>query len=447
MRINKIEIENFMRLKAIQFVPKPGLNHIVGDNGAGKTAFLNAIVCALSGRKSLPVVPVRDGQEMARITLDLGEIIVKWRCKPNRETTVIVESADGARYPSPIKMLERLFGERSIDPLEFWRATPAKRLEMLRAMVKIDLDVDAIEQLNERDYNERKAFNSRANTFAERVKNVEANVNWTMDVVEQDMSALVDALANAMEHNSAIGVASSTRAHRIGEMKKRETEIEELDQQIARLMAKRDERSSELANLREAHLNAAPLPDPVDVTDLRAQMGVAETENARKRNQIHHREQLASAKKELEECQAASARLTAQIEERTKAKNDALAAVKFPVDGLSLGTEDVLFNGLPFSQASSGDAVPISTKIAMQANPELRLLLIRDASLVGRKNMALVAQSAEEEGYQVFMESVRTGSTVGLELEAGEVVAIDGVPVRAEETEAEHAETSVAVGA
>ncbi len=50
MKINKIQIENFRNLESVRLQPKSALNFIIGDNGAGKTSILEAMVVLSRGR-------------------------------------------------------------------------------------------------------------------------------------------------------------------------------------------------------------------------------------------------------------------------------------------------------------------------------------------------------------------------------------------------------------
>ena len=62
MKINKLEIENVKRVKAVKLEPtQNGLTIIGGDNNQGKTSVLDAIAWALGGDKYRPSRPQRDG--------------------------------------------------------------------------------------------------------------------------------------------------------------------------------------------------------------------------------------------------------------------------------------------------------------------------------------------------------------------------------------------------
>ncbi len=109
-------------------------------------------------------------------------------------------------------------------------------------------------------------------------------------------------------------------------------------------------------------------------------------------------------------------------------KSAAISTAKFPVPGLSFGDDGVLFNGIPFNQASSAEQLRVSFAIAASMKPKLPVILIKDGSLLDDHSMDLLRELAREYDAQCWIERVGADD-VGIVLEEGEVVAIDGVPV------------------
>jgi hypothetical protein len=66
--------------------------------------------------------------------------------------------------------------------------------------------------------------------------------------------------------------------------------------------------------------------------------------------------------------------------------------------------------------------------MAMAMSPDLRVILIRDGSLLDSTNMALIEEMAAEHDYQVWLEVVREDGAMGVVIEDGAVIpAIAGV--------------------
>ena len=97
-----------------------------------------------------------------------------------------------------------------------------------------------------------------------------------------------------------------------------------------------------------------------------------------------------------------------------------------PVEGLGVDFDDdgahVMFNGVPFEQASTAEKLRVSTAIAMAANPELRVLRISDGSLLDDKSMAILTEFAGKHDFQLWIELVRPNETTGIILEDGAIV-------------------------
>ena len=79
MKINKLEIENVKRVKAVKIEPtETGLTVIGGPNGQGKTSILDSIAWALGGDRYRPSEAHRQGSVTPpniHITMNNGLVI------------------------------------------------------------------------------------------------------------------------------------------------------------------------------------------------------------------------------------------------------------------------------------------------------------------------------------------------------------------------------------
>jgi hypothetical protein len=110
---------------------------------------------------------------------------------------------------------------------------------------------------------------------------------------------------------------------------------------------------------------------------------------------------------------------------RDKQREEAMARVKFPIDGLAFGDGEVMFDGLPLSQASSAEQIRVSMSIAVALNPKLRVCCIREASFLDEAGLRLIADMAATHDFQVWLEDNRSIDPMAIVLEDG---SIKGAP-------------------
>jgi hypothetical protein len=127
---------------------------------------------------------------------------------------------------------------------------------------------------------------------------------------------------------------------------------------------------------------------------------------------------MATAQTEL---QAEADTLTREMDAIDTEKSAALAAAKMPVPGLGFDVDGVSFNGTPFVQCSSAEQLRISMAMAMAMNPRVRVIRIKDGSLLDAESMTLVAELALEHDFQVWIERVADHGGVGIVIEDGRV--------------------------
>lgn len=425
MRILSLQAQNFKALRAVEITPTGAMVPIIGDNGAGKSSVLDSIYCALAGKKAIPSKPIRRGADSAVIKLDLGEVKVTRKFSGDT-TSVIVEAQSGARFPSPQRMLDDLLGELSFDPLRFANAEPKAQLETLRSLVKLDVDVDALDGQNARDYELRREWNRKVDSLKERVSSLGAGIDSQMETTPIDINALTSRMADASDHNAAI---DRRRANREKTAELRDTLIlraEEKRTAARRLVDEAAALDLEADAKQQLLDTAGPLPETIDATALRDEINSAMRTNTERESQSRQRDAHKRAVDELQAASATSANLTAQMEGRTKAKVDAIANAKMPIEGLGFGDGEVLYQGMPLSQVSSAERIRVSFAMAIAKNPKLRVVLLHDGPLLDEKSLALVAQMAEEADVQVWIERVGRGP-VGVLIQDGEVAAVDGV--------------------
>ena len=191
-----------------------------------------------------------------------------------------------------------------------------------------------------------------------------------------------------------------------------------LRDELEQLAAKIKSVNARIAEKEEILAKAEPLPEAIDTAAIEDKIRNAENINAGARKRAEHAQRLAEA----ESLSSKYADLTSQIEAIDKAKVDAIANAKLPIPELSIGDDDIILDGLPFEQASTARKIRTATSLLMALKPELRVLLVREGSLLDDDAREALEAHAKEHGFVVLMECV--GNDVdggGVVIENGEV--------------------------
>lgn len=427
MRILELRAENVKRLQAVAIRPDKSIVEITGRNGQGKTSVLDSIWWALTGKTNIQAEPIRKGEDKASIRLDLGELKVTRTFTRQEDetvsTSIFVENADGARYGSPQKMLDALLGELSFDPLAFSKLDPKQQFETLKAFVP-GVDFAEIERANKEDYDLRRDLNRRAKD----ARAAAASIALPLDCpeAEVDESELVSNLEAAGEHNAMLERRKAKREEAAREVQaligKRDdcvARAKQLREEAARMDDQAAQHDAAATELQTKLDTAEPLPAPIDTALVKAQIDAARQANA----QVAKRRARDAHLAEAERLEAASAARTSAMEQREADKLAKIAQAKLPVEGITFGDGVVLMAGVPFEQASDAEQLRASIAIAMAMNPKLRIVRVRDGSLLDADSMAILAQMAEAHDFQVWIETVASGRPGAIEIEDGHVKA------------------------
>ncbi|EGS4806817.1 AAA family ATPase [Listeria monocytogenes] len=409
----KLEVERFKRIRAVEITPDPNSSTvtIAGRNAQGKSSVIDAIWAALSGaaaaKGTSTTRPIRDGENSARVTVDLGDIVVT-RTWSGEKTALKVESKDGAKYSSPQRMLDEMVGRLSFDPLAF-ASLPAKD-QQSELLGLVELPFDPAVLAGQR----KSAFDERTDV-GRTVKQLKGQLDGFPEIGDDvpdelvSVAALVAELDTARELEVSIEVAND-------EIATARNILAETDRAISEL---RDKENRWLAKLEETKARLAALPDRIDLEPIRSRIDNAETINAGVRRKQERQQVL----DQLEDWREKQDALTTRIADLDNTREAGLAAAEFPVPGLGFDEDGVTLDGVPFAQASAAEQLRVSVAMAMALNPKVRIIRITDGSLLDSENLALIEEMAGANGFQVWIERVDESGAVGVVIEDGEVKA------------------------
>ena len=155
----------------------------------------------------------------------------------------------------------------------------------------------------------------------------------------------------------------------------------------------------------------------MDEEAIREQISNAETVNAH----VARNSARTTLLEQLEAAEIETRSLTTRIGDAAAAKAQKLAEAKLPVEGLTFDEAGVSLATLPFDQASDAERLRVSVAMGIALNPKLRVMLIRDGSLLDAANLELIKKMAEEHNMQIWIERVGSGPEVSVLIEDGTV--------------------------
>jgi len=409
-RIISLQAENVKRIKAVNIRPDGSLVVIGGKNAQGKSSTLDAVEYALHGKSSHPGEPIRRGEKKAVVIVETDKYKVTRRFTP-KGTSLVVEdrTTKGVRFSSPQKLLDELVGDFCFDPLAFASMEPKAQADLLKRLVGLDF--------SKLDAERKAAFEERTGVNRE-VRNLESKLEGLdLDKGAPEEEVDVGELGAEMQRKIQVNAANASERKAIEEA---QAGIETAKQKVLEMERDLEEARAEV-KAKENDLEARKiicdgLVD-LDIEEVRSRIDEADGTNARVRSNREYRKLTG----EIDAARTRAATLSTKIEAVDQTKEKDLASAKFPLKGLGFDGDIVMLNGLPFDQASSAERLKVSVAMGIRLNPDFKVMLIRDGSLLDEDHLTMVASMAEEAGAQVWLERVSEGDEVQVVIEDGMV--------------------------
>lgn len=461
MKIIQLSAENVKRLRAVQITPDGSVVQITGRNGQGKSSVLDCIAMALGGEKLVCARPIRDGEKKGKVVINLGDLIVTRTFTEGGGGTLTVTNADGAKFPSPQSVLDKIVGKLTLDPLAFIRMEPKQQLETLKKLVGLDfseLDVERREAYAERTdigrtltslQSQLAALPHHVDVPADEVSLLDLSSEFTrrqrinaenqrrrdeMKILAKDLAQChvsIDAVSGQAEKIKAVAEQETAELEEelVRQIERLQAEclkkqnhiveraasdIKQSNERLAWCQQQRQELEAKVVAQQVAIDNAVDL-DPQEISQ---QMQSCDVTNRK----VRENKTRANLESRVADATQLRDGLTAHIESIDAEKQRQLAAAKFPIPDLSFDDTGVIYKGVPFAQASGAEQLRASVAIVLAANPKFRVLPIWNGSLLDSEGLTMLSALADEHDAQIWLERVTDGNDVGIVIEDGRVM-------------------------
>lgn len=416
MRLASLEIENIKRISMVHLDTR-GKKVIVigGNNGDGKTSILDSFMYAVGGASFIPVEPLRRGARKGKVLVELvapdGGVLYVERRVTKKGSDVAVWPKDGEKYASPQSVLNALFESKDrtgskifFDPTSFMGMKPEEQMKLLKQILGISFD--DLERKHTDLYAERTGISREAKLLEGQV---EAMPHYDEAKSAVDTTALMTELREAEQRNKVAEAAER-------EIETLTTKAEQYEAELERLRARAIEVKAAIAEIRgQQAVAASKAVEPVDTQAITDKLINAQELN----DKVDANKRRRELQTQMRTKNGEADKITFSLEAIAEEKANRLAQAKFPVPGLSFSDDGVLLNDLPFDQGSSAEQLRVCVAMGLAMHPKLRVLLIRDGSLLDDNSLALLEQMVEEHDAQVFVERVSKGAECSVIIEDG----------------------------
>ena len=402
MKINKLEIENVKRVKAVKIEPTAnGLTIIGGKNNQGKTSVLDAIAWALGGDRYRPSQAQREGSVIPpnlHIVMNNG-LIVERRGK---NSDLKVTDPNGKKAGQ--QLLNEFVEQLALDLPKFMEATSREKAQTLLQIIGVgprlaDLEWQEKELYNERTYIGRTADQkekyAKEQPYYPEVPSVPVSAS---ELIRQQQEILAQNGENQRKRE---------RRHQL------EQEYQSVTEQIQALLAKQGQLEADLKIARET---SEGLTDR-STAELEENISNIEEINRKVRANLDKDKAEEDAKGYREQYK----RLTAQIEEIRSQKADLLKEADLPLPGLGVEDGELVYHGQKWDNMSGSEQLKVSTAIVRRLNPECGFVLLDKLEQMDLDTLHGFGQWLEQEGLQAIATRVSTGGECSLIIEDGYV--------------------------
>lgn len=405
--INRLEIENVKRIKAVKIEPSAtGLTIVGGNNNQGKTSVLDAIAWALGGNKYKPSQAQREGSQvppMLKIVMSNGLIVER----KGKNASLKVIDPNGQKGGQ--QLLDSFVEELAINLPKFMDSTPKEKADTLLQIIGVGDQLAELELKEKELYNNRHAIGVIADQKEKFAKEQEHYPDAPKELVS---------IAELIQQQQAILAKNGENARKRQNVDTIQLQYDNAEDKVSRLQAELakaiDERDQYKKDLAIAKTDAMDLHDE-STAEIEANIQQIDDINRKVRANLDKEKAEEDAKDIRQKYNA----LTTEIEDVRKQKRDLLTNADLPLEGLSVDDGDLLYLGQRWDNMSGSQQLQVATAIVRKLKPECGFVLIDKLEQMDQVTLQQFGAWLEKEGLQAIATRVSTGDECSIIIEDG----------------------------
>lgn len=409
IKINKLEIENVKRIKAVKIEPTAsGLTIVGGNNNQGKTSVLDSIAWALGGEKYRPSQPQREGSTIPptlHIVLNNGLIVER----KGKNSSLKVTDPSGNKGGQ--QLLNEFVEQLALDLPKFMEASGREKAQTLLKIIGVGDQLAALDQEENELYNQRRTIGQ----IADQKEKFAKEQPYYSDAPKELISP-----SDLIRQQQEILARNGENQRKRDQVKKYEDSVFFLRQSVDSMNEQLEEEKRKLQeaeeNLQIAQMNAQDLQDE-STAELEESISNIEEINRKVRANMDKDKAEEDAREYRDQYNA----LTADINKTRNAKTDLLQSAELPLPELSVKDGELIYKGQQWDNMSGSDRLKVSTAIVRKLNPKCGFVLLDKLEQMDMQTLNEFGQWLEQEGLQAIATRVSTGDECSIIIEDGYV--------------------------
>lgn len=402
MKINRLEIENVKRIKAVKIEPREsGLTLIGGNNNQGKTSVLDSIAWALGGERFKPSQATREGSVIPpnlHIVMNNGLVVER----KGKNSALKVTDPNGNKGGQ--QLLNEFVEQLALDLPKFMESSGKEKAQTLLQIIGVGDQLVQLEKEEKELYQERLYIGRTADQ-----KEKFAKEQPYFPEAPKDLISPSDLIRQQQEILTRNGENQRKREN----LHKLEQDYQKINDALSELLAKQKKIEEDL---RIARLSATDLQDE-STAELEDSISNIEEINWKVR---------ANLGKEKAEDDAKGYRsqyneLTEKINDLRSKKNSLLDSAELPLPELSVADGELIYKGQKWDNMSGSERLKVSTAIVRKLNPDCGFVLIDKLEQFDLDTLKEFGLWLESEGLQAIATRVSTGDECSIIIEDGYV--------------------------
>ena len=411
VKINKLEIENVKRVKAVTIEPTSnGLTILGGNNNQGKTSVLDAIAWALGGNKYKPSKPARDGSmNPPTLRLELSNGLIVERKGKNSDLKVTDPSGQKAGQ----QLLDSFVEELALNLPKFIESSSKDKANTLLQIIGVGDKLWELDRQEERLYNERRTIGQIADQkkkyAAEQPQYPEApnELVSISDLIHEQQEILARNGENARKRQNREEIRSQLHLS--------ETRLKQLKEQLAQEEATHESLMSDYIAANKS------IEDLVDESTDEIESSIANIEEINRKVRANLDKE--KAEEDAKEYEKQYDQLTKQIQDVRDERTSLLDSADLPLPGLSVEDGELVFEGQKWDNMSGSQQLRVATAIVRKLKPECGFVLLDKLEQMDIPTLTEFGKWLESEGLQAIATRVSSGEECQIIIEDGYVVS------------------------